>query len=45
MAKQQIFGFEQLVSKCCGLDVHKKEIVTTVEGDGISKELTVFPPQ
>lgn len=31
-----------MASKCCGLDVHKKEIVATVEGDGISKETRSF---
>lgn len=34
--------FEQIVSKCCGLDVHKKEIVATVEGEGIPKETRSF---
>ena len=35
-------AFDQIVSKCCGLDVHKKEIVATVEGEGIPKETRSF---
>ena len=42
MAEQQTVEFEQLASKCCGLDVHKKEIVATVEGEGLPKETRTF---
>ena len=35
-------AFDQIVSKCCGLDIHKKEIVATVEGEGIPKETRSF---
>jgi transposase len=37
MAKQEV-TFEEVVERGCGLDVHKKEIVATVEGRGITKE-------
>ena len=42
MANNQTVEFKQMASRCCGLDVHKKEIVATVEGDGISKETRSF---
>ena len=42
MADQQTVEFKQMASRCCGLDVHKKEIVATVEGEGISKETRSF---
>ena len=42
MADQQTVGFKQMASRCCGLDVHKKEIVATVEG--ISKETRTKHP-
>lgn len=34
--------FEQIASRCCGLDVHKKEIVASVDGDGIQKDTRCF---
>lgn len=40
--KQQAVEFEPIAQRCCGLDVHKKEIVATVEGEGISKETRSF---
>lgn len=42
MADKPTVEFEQAASKCCGLDVHKKEIVATVEGEGIPKETRSF---
>lgn len=42
MAETQTVEFEQLASTCCGLDVHKKEIVATVEGEGLPKETRTF---
>ena len=42
MADKQTVEFEQLASKCCGLDVHKKEIVATVDGEGLPKETRTF---
>jgi transposase len=41
MSKNTI-EFEQVVSRCCGLDVHKKEIVSTVDGEGIGKDTRSF---
>lgn len=38
----KIVGFCQIVDRCCGLDVHKKVIVTTVEGTGIVRETREF---
>jgi transposase len=43
MKNQKKVEFEQMASKCCGMDVHKKEIVATVEGEGITKETRSFP--
>lgn len=42
MADKQTVEFEQLASKCCGLDIHKKEIVATVDGEGLPKETRTF---
>ena len=39
---EEKFVFEQLVSRGCGLDVHKKEIVTTTRGTGLRKETRIF---
>ena len=35
-------GFAQVVDRCCGLDVHKKVIVATVEGTGIARQTREF---
>lgn len=35
-------GFEQVVSRGCGLDVHKKEIVATIRGTGLKQETRKF---
>lgn len=42
MADKPTVEFEQAASRCCGLDVHKKEIVATVEGEGLPKETRSF---
>lgn len=43
MAKQkQEVTFEEVVERGCGLDVHKKEIVATVNGTGIEPETRTF---
>ena len=34
--------FESVVDRCCGLDIHKVEIVATVDGEGIKKETRSF---
>ena len=34
--------FEPFAERCCGLDIHKKEIVATVEGEGIARETRTF---
>ena len=39
---RQTVEFESQVQCCCGLDVHKKEIVASVEGVGIPKETRSF---
>ena len=38
----QAVEFESVVERCCGLDIHKVEIVATVDGEGISKETRSF---
>ena len=35
-------NFEQVIDKCCGLDVHKKEIVATVRGVGLQEETRTY---
>ncbi len=43
MAKQkQEVTFDEVVERGCGLDVHKKEIVATVNGTGIEPETRTF---
>ena len=34
--------FEQLISRGCGLDVHKENVVATIRGEGISEECRTF---
>ena len=34
--------FEPFADRCCGLDVHKKEIVATVDGEGIKRETRTY---
>ena len=34
--------FEPFAERCCGLDIHKKEIVATVECEGIARETRTF---
>lgn len=45
MAKQKQpkeVTFEEVVERGCGLDIHKKEIVATVNGTGITQETRTF---
>lgn len=35
-------GFDQIVSRGCGLDVHDKTVVATIDGDGIVRETRTF---
>lgn len=42
MTEKPTVEFEQAASKYCGLDVRKKEIVATVEGEGFPKETRSF---
>ena len=34
--------FDPFAERCCDLDAHKKEIVATVEGEGIARETKTF---
>jgi transposase len=34
--------FEQVISRGCGIDVHKDNIVVTIRGDGIKEECRTF---
>jgi len=38
----QTVEFESVVERCCGLDIHKVEIVATVDGVGLTKETRSF---
>ena len=31
-------SFSQVVSRGCGIDVHKKIVVATIDGEGVKKE-------
>jgi transposase len=35
-------SFEQDISRGCGIDVHEKTIVVTIQGDGLAKETRTF---
>ena len=35
--------FKQVLSRGCGLDVHKKVVVATIDGEGIKKQTRKFP--
>lgn len=39
---QQEIGFEQIIERGCGIDVHKSIIVATVRGSGLSQETRTF---
>ena len=38
--------FKQVVSRGCGMDIHKKVVVATVQGEALPKETRTFgnPP-
>ena len=38
----QVVSFEQIVARGCGLDVHKKTVVATIDGEGLKKETREF---
>ncbi len=38
MAKKDVVEFEQVIDKGCGIDIHKKVLVATVQGKGIKEE-------
>ena len=42
MATNKNVEFEPIATRCCGLDVHKVEIVATVEGEGMNRETRTF---
>src|SRR5690606_41933284 len=35
-------SFKQVVSRGCGLDVHKKVVVATIDGEGLKKQTREF---
>ena len=35
-------SFKQVVSRGCGIDVHKKELTTTIDGEGLKKQTREF---
>ena len=39
---QEKIVFEQLVSRGCGIDVHKKVLVATIRGVGLKEETRTF---
>lgn len=42
MSKKEEIGFEQLIERGCGIDVHKKVLVATIKGTGIKEETKTF---
>src|ERR1700676_784999 len=34
--------FDQVISRGCGIDVHKENVVVTIRGDGIKEECRTF---
>jgi len=36
--KKEVIEFDQVIDKGCGIDIHKKVLVATVQGKGIKKE-------
>ena len=42
MATNKNVEFEAIATRGCGLDVHKVEIVATVEGEGFKRETRAF---
>lgn len=42
MEKQSVVEFEQIVHRGCGLDVHEKTVVATIDGDGIKRETRTY---
>lgn len=40
--KTQVVEFEQIVTRGCGMDVHKETVVATVSGAGIKEETRTF---
>lgn len=40
--KQETILFEQVISRGCGIDVHKEVIVITVRGKGIREETYTY---
>ena len=41
-AQREVIEFEQVVSRGCGMDVHKETVVATVAGVGIKAETRTF---
>lgn len=35
-------SFKQIVSRGCGIDVHKKVVVATIDGEGIKKQTGIW---
>jgi len=42
MSKKREIGFEQVIERGCGIDVHKKVLVATIKGTGLKEETKTF---
>jgi len=42
MSKKKEIGFEQIIERGCGIDVHKKVLVATIKGTGIKEATKTF---
>ena len=40
--KKETIEFEQVVSRGCGIDVHKEVIVLTIRGEGLREETFTY---
>lgn len=40
--KAPVISFEQVISRGCGLDVHEKTVVATIDGEGLDLETQTF---
>ena len=38
----KVVSFEQIVSRGCGIDVHKKTVVATIDGEGLERTTREF---
>ena len=40
--QKPVLTFEQVINRGCGLDVHEKTVVATVDGQGLKRETRTY---